>query len=208
MLHHTIRKADKLLIRLIIINLLFLVFNQDILGQVVLKDSASFKRDFEKLLSKYGINSSSYIINVSSVNQSGGQTAFVITNNYYGDSVSDFTNFGYSFNNDSTLLTVFPQKGVWQSPFVSTDSLKSNRHFVDPGIGVVATFHGMKIMLDSVEYTLFGVGPDRRCSKRFPLYIYLQKNDPNQFFVFGDIQDSHKTYIYYKGMVSWMLIEE
>jgi hypothetical protein len=71
-------------------------------------DTLSFKKDFEKLLSKYGIKSKGYFINVTSVNQSGGQTALVITNNYYGDSVLDATNILFTISNKGTqkILTV------------------------------------------------------------------------------------------------------
>ncbi len=48
-------------------------------------DTTAFKKEFEKLLVKYGFNKNGYSLNVTSNNQNGGQTAFIITNNYYGD---------------------------------------------------------------------------------------------------------------------------
>lgn len=47
------------------------------------QDSISFKKDLEKLLTKYGLQTAGYQINVQSDNQRGGQTAFTITNNNY-----------------------------------------------------------------------------------------------------------------------------
>jgi hypothetical protein len=44
------------------------------------QDSVNFKNDLEKLLAKYGLKTMGYQINVQSNNQSGGQTAFTITN--------------------------------------------------------------------------------------------------------------------------------
>lgn len=47
------------------------------------QDSLNFKNDLEKLLTKYGLSTAGYQINVQSNDQRGGQTAFTITNNNY-----------------------------------------------------------------------------------------------------------------------------
>jgi len=47
------------------------------------QDSVNFKKDLERLLQKYGLQSAGYQINVQSNSQRGGQTAFTITNNNY-----------------------------------------------------------------------------------------------------------------------------
>lgn len=195
------KKVVKLAVQLLII----LILNSYKVYSQTPTDTTLFKKDFEKLLSKYHINSIGYLINVTSNNQSGGQTAFVITNNYYGDSVLDAKNFKYTLIGDSNqkVLTVAPRKGIWVSPFVATDSAKSRIHFFDPGSGMVSFIHGIMACIDDIDYPIEGAGRDGASSKLFPLVIYLHPNDPSQFYIFGDLQDSHKWYLYYKGEVSW-----
>lgn len=171
-------------------------------------DTAAFKKDFESLLSKYGITSKGYMINVTSVNQSGGQTAFIITNNYFSEAPKDSVNFEFTLSEEKSLLTVYPKRGIWSSPFVATDSAKAGRDFFNPGIGVVSSFHGMEIYVDSTKHICNGLIRSGACSKNFPVYIWLGKNDPDQLYVFGDMQDPGKTYLYYKGKISWLPMKE
>jgi hypothetical protein len=174
--------------------------------QNVATDTAGFKKEFEQLLKKYGLNSKGYLLNVTSVNQKGGQTAFIITNNYYRDTILNETNFEFKIDTEGgqKVLIVHPKTGIWSSPFVMTDSLKANRNFSDPGIGVVAWIQGLELFFEGKKYSLVGFGKNSPCSKRFPLYIYLNKDDPDEIFLFGDIQDPNKSYLYYKGAVTWM----
>lgn len=60
----------------------FFFFPKSVLSQIKHTDTAAFKKEFEQLLKKYNIDSKRYSINVTSINQKGGQTALVITNNY------------------------------------------------------------------------------------------------------------------------------
>lgn len=74
------RRQKKLLITISSV----LIFSFATYSQVLSKDdSISFKKDLEKLLTKYGLQTAGYQINVQSSNQRGGQTAFTITNNNY-----------------------------------------------------------------------------------------------------------------------------
>jgi hypothetical protein len=76
--------VGKLQKKLLIITISFFLFSFNIHSQVFPRqDSINFKNDLEKLLSKYGLQSAGYQINVQSNNQRGGQTAFTITNNNY-----------------------------------------------------------------------------------------------------------------------------
>lgn len=206
MLSHLINEAGKLPIRLSIISffLLFAVANS--YSQSKATDTAAFKKEFEKLLLKYGITGKGYAINVTSINQAGGQTAFMISNNYYHDSVLDATNFEFSIKDD--ILTVYPKRGIWTSAFASTDSLKANRRFIDPGVGVSASIHGTSIIIDGKIIPCAGIIRSSPCSKRFPMEIKMLKDDPDQFYIFGDMQEDNKIYLYHNGKVIWFPMKE
>ena len=205
MLNLLIKKAAKQQIKLIIISLLCCCWGIP-RAQIKSQDTLSFKRDFENLLAKYGIINKGYLINVTSINQSGGQTALVITNNYYKDTLLDGNNFIFKLSKEGSreFLTVSPKKGIWISPYVVSDSLSPNSDFFDPGIGVSSYIHGLQVTIENKVYTLSGRGSSHACSKLFPITIYLNKNDPKQFFIFGDLQDQNKHYLYNKGQVSWL----
>src|SRR6185437_3243601 len=47
-------------------------------------DSLLLKKEIDSVLAKHGLKSRGFTINVISLNQKGGQTAYSITNNYYG----------------------------------------------------------------------------------------------------------------------------
>jgi hypothetical protein len=74
-----IKKAVKLLAQLIIISVLFLpicTFSQ--------VDTAKLRKEINTILKKYGLSEAAFQLKVSSTNQKGGQTAFVINNYYVG----------------------------------------------------------------------------------------------------------------------------
>lgn len=48
-------------------------------------DSALLKKEIDSVLRKHGLKSKGFSINVISLDQKGGQTAYAITNNYYGN---------------------------------------------------------------------------------------------------------------------------
>ncbi len=168
-----------------------------------------FKRDFEKLLKRYGIKSTTYQINVNSINQKGGQTALIINNNYFGDSLTGKNNFGFwiDTSNNQKVLICGPLKGVWTTPFFAMDSTKFKRAY-DPGIGVTTNIHGIFATIDNKEYRLAAIASNNSCSQMFPMKIYLSALASEDFILFGDLQDPLKTYLYKKGEVSYFGDEE
>lgn len=46
-------------------------------------DSVALQKELDVVLAKYGLKSKGFAVNVVSLNQKGGQTAYSITNNYY-----------------------------------------------------------------------------------------------------------------------------
>lgn len=170
-------------------------------------DSVAFKNDFEKLLSRYGLNNENYLISVTSYNQKGGQTAFIINNNYYGDPSGDSSNVHFEIITEGgvPILYVSPKNGSWVAPFVMADSVRAMRPFFDPGAGLVRYFGGL-MFTDTItkkQYALFGSIPNGSASRSFPLRITLTKDDPNEFFIFGDFDNINKTYYYKNRKVSW-----
>jgi hypothetical protein len=204
MLSHIVKRVVKLQIKLLIIN--SVIFCSISSSAQKITDTTGFKKDFEQLLKRYGINSKGYLINVTSINQKGGQTALVITNNYFRDTVLNETNFEFQIDtqgNQKTLI-VFPKTGIWTSPFVLADSIKANRRFFDPGIGVVTSISGIEVLFEGKTYSMIGAAQSTPCSKRFPIYIYLNPDDPDEIFLLGDFQDSNKSYLFHKGKVIWI----
>ncbi len=76
-------------------------------------------------------------------------------------------------------------------------------NFLIHGIGVSSYVQGIYLVLDNKRVPIEGPVSSHACSKRFPLRIYTSKNNPEEFFIFGDFQNPAKTYMYYHGMVSW-----
>ena len=87
---------------------------------------------------------------------------------------------------------------------MAADSVKANRLFFDPGIGVVTYISGLDVIFEGKTYSMIGAGRSGAYSKRFPLYIYLNVEDQDEIFLFGDLQDSNKSYLYSNGTVSWI----
>lgn len=184
--------------------LLLLTFS--VTGQIQKNtDTAAFKTDFENLLKKYGINSKVYQINVTSINQNGGQTALVINNNYFLDSLNGKNNFGFSIDttHNQKILICGPLKGVWTTPFFAMDSTRYKSGAYDPGIGVVSSILGIYATIDNKEHNLAAVASNNSCSQMFPMKIYLSALAIEDFFIFGDLQDASKTYLYRKGEVRY-----
>jgi hypothetical protein len=208
MLSHIIKKVGRQQIKLITISIVCLFESAVMInGQVNSPDTTAFKRDFEKLLSKYGITNKGYLISVNSMNQKGGQTAFIINNNFYSDLLVDSANVDSRIEEKEgqKILYVWPKKGTWISPYVVTDSIKATkRMFYDPGIGVVTIIHGLSVVVDKKQHELMGSGSSKGCSKMFPIYIYLNKADVDDFYIFGDLQDGNKSYLFYKGVIQWL----
>lgn len=204
MLLQIINRVDRLQIKLLIIINLLLSISVSSFSQKTPTDTVAFKRDFEKLLSKYGLSNKSYLINVTSNNQKGGQTAFIINNNFYGDTISDKNNITYIFDTtgNHVTLTVAPKKGIWTQPFVFADSSNTHRYF-DVGIGTSAFITDNIVWVVDRWRNVAGGVSQHSVSHFWPLRIELKDNDPNQYFIFGDFLDPNKTFLFYKGKIQY-----
>lgn len=171
-------------------------------------DSVNFKKDLNKLLNKYGIKFPSYQLVVSN-NQKGGQTAFIITNNYYTNPnyVPDSINFEYKrIINDGqdTLLDVFPISGKWDNPFIVCQSELFDNDtppawIYAPGVGMSTS--GTSNWDFTINDTVFKMTKLTitypTASKERPLriaYKFIKKNP--LFFIVGDDTDKNKWYIW------------
>jgi hypothetical protein len=83
-LNLTIKRVVKLAETLLIIisSTLFNVYSQ---SKNKFNDSVMLKKEIDSVLAKHGLKSKGFAINVISINQKAGQTAYSITNNYYGN---------------------------------------------------------------------------------------------------------------------------
>ena len=204
MLLQIINRVVKQQIKSLIIISLFLAITPTSFSQNTPTDTAAFKRDFEKLLSKYGLSNKSYLINVTSNNQKGGQTAFIINNNFYGDTLSERNNIDYVFDTagNHITLTVAPKKGIWTQPFVFADSSNTHRYF-DVGVGVAAFISDNVVWVVDKWRSVGGGISQHSVSHFWPLIIELKDNDPNQYFIFGDFLDPNKTFLFYKDKIQY-----
>lgn len=210
MLHQIIRLGVKQRKKLLITIVNLFLFISISYAQKSVTDTLAFKKDFELLLKKYGIKSSGYLINVTSINQKGGQTAFVINNNYFGDTtLTGKNNFGFSIDSvdNQRILFCGPLKGTWITPFVAMDSAKFRNGAYDPGIGLITSISGISATVDGKEYSLMAIASNNSCSQMFPMRIYLAALSSDDFIIFGDLHDPLKTYIYKKGEV-WYFGDE
>lgn len=196
--------GDKLQIKLLIISIGVLFYFDCFSQKLVRYDTVGFKKDFEQLLKKYRIQSKGYSVNVISINQKGGQNALVINNNFFSDSSLDSSNYNFKVihEENQSYLIVSPKKGVWNSPVVFTDSLSATRSFFDPGVGFSSIIRDISVEIEGRHYKLIGKTKSSVCSKNFPLTINLSK-DIGEFYIFGDIQDNRKLYLYKNGRVLW-----
>lgn len=198
-----IKKGGKLQVKLLIISFFLIV--SSVYSQAR-PDTTAFKKDFEQLLKKYGIDNKGYMINVTSHNQQGGQIAFVITNNYFHDSVSFKTNVGFTIdtiNNGERILKVYPLSGVWNAPFVATDTANAYRDFVDFGDGRYRDISA-PIYWHRRLYKFTGWRHNAIRSKIDPVKIILNPNNPDEMYMFGDFHDRNKSYMYNRGKIVWM----
>lgn len=191
---------------LIIISFIFL--NQFSYSQFLSsQDSSNFKREFEALLKKYKLDDKGYKISVQSSNQSGGQTAFIITNNYYKDPnlIADSINYIYliSMENQRKVLTIYPKSGAWVQPILFYDSsdieLKSK---IYPLPAMYAGYFGTLRIANnilSIKGSIFSTA----CTFVSPIHIYLN-DKPNEYYYFGDNTDTNKRYFYSNGKVIWV----
>ncbi len=83
-------------------------------------DSLKLKEELDAVLFKYGLKSSGFAINVVSLNQKGGQTAYSITNNYYNNygiiprkvTEEEFKYIMYYFPNKNVSISFRAYDGV------------------------------------------------------------------------------------------------
>lgn len=204
MLLQIINQAVRLQVKSIIITSFLLGSLLASNSQETLRDTTAFKREFEKLLTKYGLNAKSYMINVTSNNQKGGQTALIITNNFYGDTLSEENNIEFFFDTTGShvTLTAAPKKGIWTQPFVFADSSTKHRYF-DVGIGVSTYVREYVVWVVDRWRIVEGGISQHSISSYWPLKIDLKESDPDQYFIFGDFLDPNKTFLFYKGKIQY-----
>ena len=204
MLHPLIKKVAKLLGLLLITSNLILYSNLSY-SQIKYRfsDSLLLKQELDSVLAKHGLKSKGFVITVISLNQKGGQTAYSITNNYYGDTLKNEANFGIDTFTEGgkKWVTVYPKKGVWQSPFIGLDSVKIHDCSYDPGSGSIAFISGLYITFkgERIQHSLELIIRQGVCSKNMPMKVGILKKDA--FFTFGDYADDDKFYLYRNGKV-------
>jgi hypothetical protein len=92
-------------VKLIITTILLISSNSYAQSILSHQDSINFKRQFEKLLSKYGLSDNKYSVNVKSISQSGGQTAFMINN--YNNTTNTPADLELCLINSSSSKSIF-----------------------------------------------------------------------------------------------------
>jgi hypothetical protein len=200
MSHPLIRKAVKLLAVLLIISFFC---NSSFAQTPKTLDSVSLKKELDAVLAKYGLKTKGFAVNVISVNQKGGQTAYTITNNYYGDTTKIEANYGFDsvIHDGIKYIYVYPKKGVWQSPFIGLDSARTEDYIYDVGVGLGVIMHGLSFTPseDSSYRNMLLFFRQGNCSKTLPMKVGLRNK--NGFFLFGDFAESNKVYFYFKGQI-------
>jgi hypothetical protein len=205
MYNQLIKGVAKLLNKSLIISLLVIPCSLSVMGQALSpKDSIRFKKDFEALLLKYHIKNKGYTINVQSMNQKGGQTAFIINNNnYYGDSVLSSENFGFTIDttDGKYAIAVYPKKGIWVNPYIGIDTSDYFGGTVSysTGVGVGTNISGITFKLDSTTHDLVFLIREGSCSRNVPMIVRVSKSKKNYFFTFGDYADDNKSYLMQNG---------
>lgn len=196
-----IKVAVKRLVQLLITTSSLLALSLSSFCQTQKIDTNNLKRELDGLLKKYGVKSTGFSINVISIDQKGGQTAYQITNNYYSDPnyIPDADNFRVtsSDNYDGIkVLLVSPKRGVWTTPFVLFDSSKGQ-----PARPIYyGTSHPMSLTLHigNSDHVMVGIRLDNPCSPNNPLPINFA-NDKDGYFCFGDFGYDTRYYIYHDG---------
>lgn len=204
-----IKMGAKLLITLLIIT------NFNINTTFAQSDSIKIKKKVSELLKKHGYNS--FQLNINSYNQSGGQTAFSITNNYtYVDPnyCPDSINFICTIIDSVTYtFMISPKFGSWQATFVVLPNQFSPSYNLDgdnlilkdcTGDGI-ASARKINMGLFSYNNKIFKSMYDAvifPCTKSMPLCFTASQK--NIIFKFGDSFDENKNYIYDSGKVFWL----
>jgi hypothetical protein len=176
-------------------------------------DSVQIKKEITALLKKHGY--SSYQININSYNQSGGQTAFSITNNYtYSDPhyCPDSSNFMVGFiDSNEVTIAICPKQGAWTKPFVAypdtflIDAPKPIRILGHCDWSHYAGYSfegGMYINYKGFQYLCWVESLETSCTSEMPLCSNIYKK--NSFFVFGDYADQNKWFAYDSGQIYWL----
>ncbi|UEG49264.1 hypothetical protein LK994_11540 [Ferruginibacter lapsinanis] len=207
MLPQSIKVVGKLQKILIIIVSFFLSCISNSQSQTLSpKDSINFKKDFENLLSKYKIDNSAYQINVQSNNQKGGQTAFIINNNYYGDPsiIPDSINYTYSvtLENGKLILNVSPRGQTWEKPLIGYDTLYKRTKNKVNYLSAQSSSYYASLPIDKIKTSLYSWIFDLPCTNKKSIKIDISEN-PNQFIYFGDANNTKKRYLYRNGKVVW-----
>lgn len=202
MLNQLTSQEGKLQKKLLIIISFFLFFSHKS-GQAQTTDTVAFKKDFELLLKKYDINSKGYQINVTSINQKGGQTALVINNNYFGDTLNGRNNFFWRIDSINNVLVCGPLKGVWATPFFAMDINRPKVFAYNPG-NFSKVIHDIYENVNGKSHKLFTITTDTPNSQRDPMKIYLSEIGSEDFVIFGDFQDPLKKYLYKNGQVVYL----
>ncbi|MBU7570147.1 MAG: hypothetical protein KAF41_05790 [Flavobacterium sp.] len=161
------------------------------------------KKEIDSVLAKYGLKSKGFSINVISLNQTGGQTAYSITNNFYGDTVRAGTNYGFDTLTEGGVkyLYFYPRKGTWQTPFVGYDSILNDIVF-HPGVGVSGGSREsipFNNPINGVLQKTMIITSASVCSRTMPLKVGILK--PSTYVIFGDFADPEKVYFYQFGKV-------
>lgn len=159
---------------------------------------------------------SPFQISVKSFDQKGGQTAFIINNNYRDpDYVPDSLNFLVKYTNPSkTILSIEPRYGAWPDLFIIYPDTSSS---VDDMInGAVFGSCENASMIDLKIRKGIGYYKKRKvqvsiqtiqsssCKKEIPYCV--QPPDTKSFFIFGDCaqcKDRNRWYVYDNGVVYW-----
>jgi len=191
LLHRLIKRVAKRAVTLLIIISLFISHISGLSQSKI--DSNGLKRELDGVLKKYGLKTTGFAINVISLNQWGGQTAYSITNNYYSDPnyVPDSLNFSFKIETiqGKKTLMVSPLHGSWTLPFALYDSSKG----IPKGVFYFGPVDTMRLPLDNnlMHLKLIGFRMGIACGPSAPIAIDMS-NDPNGIFGFGDSSDKNK----------------
>lgn len=150
------------------------------------------------------------MISVKSNNQHGGQTAFIINNNYYGDTLAYQENVDYKIRKigKDSVLSIWPKKGVWASPFVLTDSsvnMKNRVHISHMTLTFPVTDYDM--ITDGKKIVLRGSTYSNPSSVTQPINVVLTSKK-EEFFIIGDMAEyTTKAFVYHQGKVTYFAIK-
>lgn len=162
----------------------------------------------DAVLSKYGLKTTGFAINVTSNNQSGNaQTAYSITNNYYTDPnyIPDSTNVSWNVStlNGKLVLTISPKKGSWEKPLVGYDTSRT-----DPSYYIVypmpSTANTTRVSLGTAlaKFPINLIVCGDANSDIHPLHIYMKS--VNDYYYFGDYNNTNKRWLYSNNSVHWI----